>query len=408
MNWYPSFRYRRKVTVSNSNASDLTNAPVAIKFPTSGAILAPRHGDVRVTAADGITPLPFFLETRRVAADHDWLWVKVPSIPAQGSVDIYVYTGNPIAVSADTPSSVCTAYHSFANQSWGPFTNSFGSCSSVSIVADDSLGSGYVMQLVDSGSGGCGRYSAQNTFFNATKKRFVTWLKLVSYSGSQGDISIYPTYGTQLRCYATVGHGSLGGIGGDISYSTVGQWFRIEVVINLDASVVTTSFWGEDGTLIGTRSGAPIAAEATYRDILFYQSLENVGTAKVGGVYAFDYSGGNLPSVALGNQETNAAEGPTALVLSGDASVVESVGSAVANNVGDGTIVGTVKRLGVPARRRVTLLDRRSMRPIQTVWSDASGNYRFDNVDRNFRYLVICDDYAQEYNAAVADWVEPE
>jgi len=75
---------------------------------------------------------------------------------------------------------------------------------------------------------------------------------------------------------------------------------------------------------------------------------------------------------------------------------------------GTGTITATLEVADIKVRRRVTLLDHKTMRPVAQTWSDAlTGVYTFTGLDPFRRYLVIGDDYNQIYNAAVADWVVP-
>lgn len=76
---------------------------------------------------------------------------------------------------------------------------------------------------------------------------------------------------------------------------------------------------------------------------------------------------------------------------------------------GRGVIQGTVLVAGEPAHRRVVLFDRHTMRPLAMTWSDpTTGEYRFEGYDPRINYLVVCGDYTQTYNAAVADWVQAE
>lgn len=71
-------------------------------------------------------------------------------------------------------------------------------------------------------------------------------------------------------------------------------------------------------------------------------------------------------------------------------------------------ITGSVMVAGSPARRRVTLMDRKSLKVIEQTFSDSdSGEYSFELINPAIDYLVLCDDGHQVYNAAVADWVEP-
>ena len=78
-------------------------------------------------------------------------------------------------------------------------------------------------------------------------------------------------------------------------------------------------------------------------------------------------------------------------------------------HMGQGSISGTVAVSGVPASRLVVLFDHYTMRPLASTWSDpVTGAYLFTGLALNRKYLVVCDDYTQTYNAAVADWVVAE
>jgi hypothetical protein len=84
------------------------------------------------------------------------------------------------------------------------------------------------------------------------------------------------------------------------------------------------------------------------------------------------------------------------------------LGWASSEDMGHYRIQGTVTIDEEPQRRRVTLLLRRNMRVVAITWSDQiTGEYVFESI-ANDDYCVICDDYGRTYNAAVADWVEPE
>ena len=56
-------------------------------------------GDIRFTASDGVTLLPYWIESWDAGSSSASLWVKVPSIPAAGAT-VYLYYGNSSATSA--------------------------------------------------------------------------------------------------------------------------------------------------------------------------------------------------------------------------------------------------------------------------------------------------------------------
>ena len=56
------------------------------------------RGDIRFTSDDGITLLPYWIK-KWVQGGDSVLWIKIPEIPANGQVKIYMYYGNPSASS---------------------------------------------------------------------------------------------------------------------------------------------------------------------------------------------------------------------------------------------------------------------------------------------------------------------
>lgn len=78
---------------------------------------------------------------------------------------------------------------------------------------------------------------------------------------------------------------------------------------------------------------------------------------------------------------------------------------------GHGFIAGTVKEKGNPDRplvRQVLLYSENTNMLVASTWSDAAGNYRFDNLDPAQRYTVISYDYKRLYRAVIADNLVPE
>ena len=78
---------------------------------------------------------------------------------------------------------------------------------------------------------------------------------------------------------------------------------------------------------------------------------------------------------------------------------------------GHGRIVGTVKEKGIPNQplvRRVLLLSENANTLVAETWSNASGDYHFDYLDRDQRYTVMSYDYKQMYRAVIADNLRPD
>ena len=74
--------------------------------------------DVRITAEDGVTPLPFWIETWDSTAQRASIWVKVPTLPLAGT-SVYLYYGNSLAASASSGADAFTIYDGFEANSVG-------------------------------------------------------------------------------------------------------------------------------------------------------------------------------------------------------------------------------------------------------------------------------------------------
>jgi N-acetylneuraminic acid mutarotase len=99
--WYnPSWQYRAPVTVTNPGTTAITDIQVNIKLRTDNFDFTKANSDgsdVILTGSDGTSPLAFWVENW-VSGDTASIWVKVPSLPAQGTT-MYLYYGNAGATS---------------------------------------------------------------------------------------------------------------------------------------------------------------------------------------------------------------------------------------------------------------------------------------------------------------------
>ncbi|MCX7702706.1 MAG: DUF2341 domain-containing protein [Planctomycetota bacterium] len=92
--------YRRPVTITNTTSTPLTNYQVCLKVDYVAGKMRSDYGDLRFRSSDGVTELPYWLEYYDAAKAI--VWVKVPSIPANGSTTIYMYYGNPAVATASS------------------------------------------------------------------------------------------------------------------------------------------------------------------------------------------------------------------------------------------------------------------------------------------------------------------
>ncbi len=102
--WLDSaWAYRSQVTVNNPGASMPINLQVRVALDGSFdfAKVQSNGADLRVTDADGLTLLPFWIEKWSPSSTSATIWVNVPSIPATGQT-LYFYYGNPSATSSSS------------------------------------------------------------------------------------------------------------------------------------------------------------------------------------------------------------------------------------------------------------------------------------------------------------------
>ncbi|MBP9056353.1 MAG: DUF2341 domain-containing protein, partial [Saprospiraceae bacterium] len=115
-----TWAYRQLVTIVNPGSTVLNDYQVRINLDSTFTFANANidGSDIRITAADGVTALPFFIETWNVAGEQASIWVRVPSIPLAG-LNVYLYYGNTAATALSNGISSFNAYDGFENYALG-------------------------------------------------------------------------------------------------------------------------------------------------------------------------------------------------------------------------------------------------------------------------------------------------
>ena len=115
-----TWAYRQLVTIVNPGSTVLNDYQVRINLDSTFTFANANidGSDIRITAADGVTALPFFIETWNVAGEQASIWVRVPSIPIAG-LNVYLYYGNAAATALSNGISSFNAYDGFENYALG-------------------------------------------------------------------------------------------------------------------------------------------------------------------------------------------------------------------------------------------------------------------------------------------------
>ena len=100
--WYDAdWLFRIQVVIPNTGTTELTDIQVKVNLDAANFnfVKAKSDGsDIRITGSDGVTMLPFWIESFTPASAS--IWVKVPSIPPTAGTLLYLYYGNQAASSA--------------------------------------------------------------------------------------------------------------------------------------------------------------------------------------------------------------------------------------------------------------------------------------------------------------------
>ena len=100
--WLEGYKYKVPILITELSGNDLTGYQVRINLNSSNfnfSHFLNSGNDLRFTDAKG-NLLSYWVESMNITAENATNWVKVPSIPANGSVEIYMYYGSETAISA--------------------------------------------------------------------------------------------------------------------------------------------------------------------------------------------------------------------------------------------------------------------------------------------------------------------
>jgi len=98
-----TFKYRRKITITEQSGNSLSDYQVRIDLDATNfdfSHFLNEGKDLRFTDANG-NLLPYWVEKMDIAAEEATIWVKVPTIPANSSVDIYMYYSSGVVDASD-------------------------------------------------------------------------------------------------------------------------------------------------------------------------------------------------------------------------------------------------------------------------------------------------------------------
>ncbi len=117
-----NYSYKRTLTIHNDSRNGvLTDYQVLLQLNTRSLIASGKMqsdcDDIRITDSDGVTLLPYWIESGCNSSPHTRIWVKVPSIPVGSTKKLYLYYGNGSATKYSNATNTLEFYEDFNGES---------------------------------------------------------------------------------------------------------------------------------------------------------------------------------------------------------------------------------------------------------------------------------------------------
>ena len=116
MGWLNDWSYRRAITITEQSGGTLTDYQVKVSLNSSNFDFSKANADgsdIRFTEDDGTTLLNYWIEEWDNTSEEAIIWVKIPSILANGDITIYIYYGNTSATDISDGSAVWDFFDNF-------------------------------------------------------------------------------------------------------------------------------------------------------------------------------------------------------------------------------------------------------------------------------------------------------
>jgi len=207
--------YFREIQIDATNINiNLTDWLVAIKLDSNNFDFSktqPSGADIRFTDSDKTTSLDYWIENYDTNNQKATIWVKIPSILANSSKSIYIWYGNPNAITNSNITIISDPFNDNSCLAFYPFDGDTNDYS-----GNGYHGTWYGNEQYDGGVfGQCAKFDGESyieTSFNSNSLTCVVysfWLsfnnnpesqKILGFSGSS-DMAIQIMNGTTARVY---------------------------------------------------------------------------------------------------------------------------------------------------------------------------------------------------------------
>jgi len=298
MGWLTGWKYRKKITLSRASGT-VSNYQMRILVGESAgatgedvdcaAKCKTDFTDLRFTTSDGTTLLNYFIENISGTTPNQLaaIWIKFDSI---GTTDttFYMYYGNTSASNVISLVNTVDNYENFEDGTMGKFTGVVGSAywAASQLFAKEGT---YSARCNDtSGSSNAGRYTPQNTFWNADNKKIALWILANSGNG----VWTYLVRTTTLRITAIIEIPTFTA-GGSLIASGLSRdvWYQTLFYLRYGSTVFDVEIRDANYTLLGSATNIAFNynAGASYRDLLLVSAAAAIGINYVDQVFSLQY-----------------------------------------------------------------------------------------------------------------------
>ncbi len=271
--WYNAdWSKRVRLNVRNQNGTTLTDVPVRMELPYDSDMQS-NWNDIRFTDASGTTSLPYFVERYTTSATAT-IWVKVPSIPANGYASLYAYYGNAFAANDESGANTFSSFDDFEDDSISEYSGDTGV---FDVVADSGAEGSYILKAgagYENDQTTDGIYRTGTTFGQGSTVRFLQYVDAtkddepcalfgVQSPGSNNQnyavcLDQYPSDRLVLAKNVSSNDGS-GTVLASSSIAWSSAWYTVEVDWFTNNSIYV-SVYNSSGSLVATTT----ASDASY------------------------------------------------------------------------------------------------------------------------------------------------
>jgi Domain of unknown function (DUF2341) len=259
---------RKSVRVDNADATTYSDAVVQL-FVDYDSDMQADFDDLRFTGDDGVTPIPYWVGST-TDSDIAEVWVKVPSLPSDGTANIFMYYNNPTASSSESIDDTFLAADDFEDGDIAEYsgqTTLFGANTSFLFDGDYGLdNAGDEGSRANTG----GMYRLDQVVSQGETFRFMQYVDTSAGSGDETCVkfgvqnpgSANDNYAVCLEQFGTdrislakdvIDNDSSGIILATSTVTYTTGWYEVEVDWETDDDIIASLFEA-DGTLVTTIS----------------------------------------------------------------------------------------------------------------------------------------------------------